>query len=359
MRTFHCGCGARVFCDNTQCVACGAELGFCAECQDFTSLIADADGGYHCQNSGCGVALVKCINNTDHHVCNRCLTPAKDEGGGLCDCCRFNTTIPDLSIAGNLAKWAELESAKRRLLYDLRTLRLPVGKSGDGIEPSLYFAFKDDATSPNDKWRAFRKSEKVYTSHNAGLVTINIQEADPVEREKMRVTFEEPHRTVIGHFRHEIGHYYWDVLVKGRREEECAAVFGHHEQPTYSETLAIYYQNGPTPNWRESYVSAYATMHPWEDFAETWAAYLDMTSTLETTAQCGLPGELDPASADIDQMVCKLLDLTISLNEINRNQGLPDVIPEVYMPAVVDKLRYIHKLVQESSLPSLVAASAS
>jgi hypothetical protein len=274
-----------------------------------------------------------------------------DLGEGLCDCCLHNTTIPDLTIDGNLAKWAELESAKRRLFYDLRVLGLPIGSPANEIEPKLTFAFKEDTTSPHDKWRAFRKTEQVYTSHNAGLITINIKEADPVEREKMRVNFAEPHRTIIGHFRHEVGHYYWDVLIKGKQEESFVSHFGDHESPTYADALANYYQNGPLAEWRDSYISAYATMHPWEDFADTFAAYLDLTSTLETAAQNGFPGELNPAQSDLDSMVLKLQQLTISLNEINRNQGLPDVIPEIYVPRVIEKLRYIHGLVQSCQTP--------
>jgi hypothetical protein len=280
------------------------------------------------------------------------LTPEMNSGQGLCDCCRFNTTIPHLSIAGNLTKWAELESAKRRLLYDLRLLGLPLGAPGDGVEPPLSFAFKDDEKSPHDKWRAFRNSEKVFTSHHNGLITLNIQEADPVEREKMRVNFAEPHRTIIGHFRHEIGHYYWDMLIKGQRERAFAEVFGNHKQPSYSDSLASYYQNGPVSNWRETFISAYSSMHPWEDFAEIFAAYLDLTSTLETAAHCGIPGEFDPANADLDSMVLQLQNLTISLNEINRNQGLPDVIPEIHLSPVVEKLRFVHRLVQND--PELI-----
>lgn len=346
MRSYLCTCGARLFNDNVQCIACGAELGHCPACQYLGPIAATEGSGIHCGRAECGAEIIKCVNYVEHQVCNRCLFPEVDTGEGLCDCCLHNTTIPDLSLEGNLAKWAELESSKRRLFYDLRVLKLPIGTPSNSIEPKLTFAFKEDSACPHDKWRAFRKSEQVYTSHSSGLITINIKEADPVEREKMRVNFAEPHRTIIGHFRHEIGHYYWDVLIKGQQEDCFDEIFGNHESPSYSDALTNYYQNGPIANWRESYISAYATMHPWEDFADTFAAYLDLTSTLETAAQCGFPGELNPAQSNLDAMVLKLQQLTISLNEINRNQGLPDVIPEVYVPKVVEKLRYIHGLVQ-------------
>jgi hypothetical protein len=350
MRSYFCTCGARLFNDNVQCIACGAELGHCPACLNLGPLVAMESGGFQCGRAECGAAILKCANYVEHQVCNRCLTVETDLGDGLCDCCQHNTTIPDLSVEGNLAKWAELESAKRRLFYDLRLLGLPIGTVSNSIEPKLTFAFKEDSISAQDKWRAFRKTEQVYTSHGDGLITINIKEADPVEREKMRVNFAEPHRTIIGHFRHEVGHYYWDVLIKGKQEEAFIALFGNHESPSYSEALANYYQNGPAADWRDSYISAYATMHPWEDFADLFAAYLDLTSTLETAAQGDFPGELSPAQGDLDSMVLQLAQLTISLNEINRNQGLPDVIPEVYVPKVVEKLRYIHGLVQACQL---------
>jgi hypothetical protein len=350
MRTYQCSCGNRIFSENVQCMACHAELGFCPHCRNLVALIPQQNGLYQCGNASCGGELEKCSNYTTHHVCNRCLAPAtaaddNQTAERLCDCCRFNTTIPDLTVDGNHKKWAALESAKRRLFYDLGLLGLPYGTKADGIEPSLAFAFKADV-QPDQPWLAAGETEKVYTSHSSGLITINLLEADPVEREKLRVGMREAHRTLIGHFRHEIGHFYWDVLVKGQREAECAAVFGDHNNPTYQDALATYYQTGPRPDWRQYFVSAYATMHPWEDFAETWAVYLDITSTLETAANVGFPGQTDPAQADLDHMVRRLQELALSLNEINRNQGLPDVVPEVLGPPVVEKLRYIHQLVQ-------------
>jgi hypothetical protein len=310
------------------------------------ALVPQPNGLFRCGNANCSSDLEKCFNYWQHHVCNRCLVPSTAAGEHLCDCCRFNATIPDLSLPCNWQRWVDLESAKRRLFYDLRVLGLPFGTRADGIEPSLAFDFKGDAIGPNDQWRPIGNSSKVMTGHNAGLITINIQEADPVEREKLRVGMRESHRTLIGHFRHEIGHFYWDVLVRGRREDECRAVFGDHNQPSYDAALQTYYQQGPLPNWQQNYISAYATMHPWEDFAETWAAYLDMISTLDTAANVGFRGETDPVHADFDSMVSRLQELTIALNEVNRNQGLLDVIPEIYVPPVVAKLRYIHELVQ-------------
>jgi hypothetical protein len=348
MRSYKCSCNNRIFSENSQCLACGKELGFCSHCRKLVALIPEANGLFRCSNVECGGELEKCFNYSQHHVCNRCLPPSTAAGEHLCDCCRFNDTIPNLAIPNNWQKWFDLEAAKRRLFYDLNTLGLPYGTKADGIEPSLAFDFKGDvAIPPNQHWSAVGKTEKVFTSHNAGTITINIQEADPVEREKLRVGMKESHRTLIGHFRHEIGHFYWDVLVRNRREDEFIAIFGDHNQPTYDEALKTYYQNGPLPNWRENYISAYSTMHPWEDFAETWAAYLDMTSTLDTAAHAGIGGECDPVHADLDAMVIRLQELAIAINELNRNQGLLDIVPEIFVAPVVAKLRYIHQLVQQ------------
>jgi len=53
----------------------------------------------------------------------------------------------------------------------------------------------------------------VLTSHCNGLITLNIAEADDAERERRRVKFHEPYRTLLGHLRHEVAHYYWDRLI--------------------------------------------------------------------------------------------------------------------------------------------------
>ncbi len=345
MRTYRCLCGNVTFFDNCQCLACGQALGFCPACRNLATLLPQNDGFWQCGNPDCGTRLAQCFNYSQNNVCNRCVRlPAPS--GSLCDCCRFNATVPDLSVAGNLYKWYRLEAAKRRLFYDLSQLGLPYGTTSDGVHPPLTFDFKAEQIPKQDIWRSLGNSEKVFTGHDHGRITINLREADDVEREKLRVDMGEAQRTLIGHFRHEIGHYYWDMLVLGRREQECIAIFGDHNHPTYAEALEAHYKHGPPANWRERFISAYATMHPWEDFAETWATYLDMASTLDTADHMGFIGETDPVHADPDAMVSRYQQLGIALNELNRSQGLLDIVPEVFLPPVVVKLRYIHQLVQ-------------
>jgi hypothetical protein len=192
--------------------------------------------------------------------------------------------------------------------------------------------------------------ERVFTGHANGKITINIREADPVEREKLRVDFGESHRTLIGHFRHEIGHYYWQLLIQGKDEDAFKAVFGDHENPSYSEALDYYYKNGPKSDWQAGYISAYATMHPWEDFAETWNAYLDMVSVLHTSENTDLiqTGGKESHKEEFEVMVARYLDLGMKINEINRAQGLTDLVPEVFSAPVLEKMRYIHQLIKKA-----------
>ena len=298
-----------------------------------------------CGNPECGAPLAKCLNYSQHNVCNRCVAlPAA--AGSLCDCCRFNVTVPDLSVPGNWQKWQRLESAKRRLFYDLNQLGLPYGTQADGIEPALSFAFMADRIVKDSHWRPVGKTEQVFTGHDNGRITINIREADDAERERLRVDMGEAQRTLIGHFRHEIGHFYWDHLVKGRREEECLAVFGDHNHPTYAEALERHYKQGPPTDWAKHYISAYATMHPWEDFAETWATYIDMAAALDTAEHMGFGGVSDLFHADFMPMLVRYQQLGIALNELNRTMGLTDLVPEVFVTPVVEKLRSIHRLIQ-------------
>jgi len=345
MRTFSCVCGQTLFFENTGCEACGREVGWCPSCRAIAALEPRGDGTHACANAGCGATLAKCANYANENVCNRCL-PAAAVNGGLCDACRFNRTIPDLSIAGNRERWAELEAAKRRLLYTLDFLRLAYGTAADGFSPPLAFDFKADIIPEEGLWRWMGAGERVYTGHAGGKITINIREADSVEREKLRVDLGEAHRTLIGHFRHEIGHYYWDLLVRGRHEDGFKRRFGDHETPPYQEAMARHYGEGPPQDWKDRFVSAYATMHPWEDWAETFALYLDITSVVDTAVNMGLIGPVD--FADLHAMVGRYRQLGLVLNELNREMGLVDIVPEVLHAPVVEKLGFVHGLVRQT-----------
>lgn len=347
MQTFRCVCDNTLFFENTTCESCGRTVGWCPACHRISALEACGPERYRCLSPGCGATVRQCANYAEEGVCNRCVDvdgPGSDET--FCDCCRLNVTIPDLSVDGNRVRWARLEAAKRRLIYALDTLGLPYGAAADGFEPPLAFAFKGDIIPTEGLWRTMGEVERVYTGHANGQITINIREADDVEREKLRVDFGEAHRTLIGHFRHEIGHYFWDVLIRDRDEEEFKAVFGDHLAPPYDEALAAYYKDGPQADWARSYVSAYATMHPWEDWAETFALYLAMASEIDTAFHLGLIAELPD---DFDGMARSYHRIGLVVNELSREMGLLDLVPVVITRPIHEKLAYLHRTVREGA----------
>lgn len=343
MRTYRCTCDNRLFFENSRCLKCGSELAFCQKCQRLAPIDLEYDGLYCCRHADCHTQLIKCDNYRRHQVCNRAVpwTSAASRQH-LCDCCSYNEVIPDLSVEGNRGRWYRLEAAKRRLIYGLDLLGLPRDVS-DG-PPRLAFQFLSDTEDPRRPSAALR----AVTGHCQGRITINIREADDDERERLRVQFGESQRTLIGHFRHEIGHYYWERLVRGRAEAEFKATFGDHEYPAYNEALQRYYQDGPPADWPERYISAYASMQPWEDFAETFAAYLDMACLLDSARHQGLPSGGAPQDS-LDSMLLDYQQIGIAMNEMNRSVGLVDMVPEVFMAPIVPKLRFIHDLVRKTA----------
>ena len=351
VQKFHCQCGAGLFFENTQCISCESELGWCPCCGTLRALVKDKTGQYFCGELTCNTALSKCHNYEVENVCNRCIpTPIESQVDPLlCNCCRFNDTIPDLTVASNREKWTRIETAKRRLFYTLDSLGLPYGNEDDGVIPPLSFDFKGDVIPKKNFWRKMKNQERVYTGHANGKVTINIKEADDVEREKARVSMDEAHRTIIGHFRHEIGHYFWDVLVLGKCEEEYIAVFGDHNNPDYGTALDTYYANGPRDDWQTDFISAYATMHSWEDFAECFAAYLDMVSIVEMANAQLTTDIIDPRTTSFAAMATRYSELGIIFNEFNRTMGLLDLVPEVFTPTVLFKIEFIHNLLRNAS----------
>ncbi len=199
------------------------------------------------------------------------------------------------------------------------------------------------------------------TGHDLGDITINIAEADDAERERRRTAMHEPYRTLLGHFRHEVGHYYWDRLVRDAPALiPYREIFGD-EREDYGEALKKHYKDGPPTDWREHYVSAYATTHSWEDFAETWAHYLHIVDTLETARSFGIRVEptglaaaetlatkvdFSPYTADsIEPIVKAWVPLTFAINSLNRSMGLRDFYPFVLTPTIIEKLGFIHDLV--------------
>ena len=56
----------------------------------------------------------------------------------------------------------------------------------------------------------------------------------------------------------------------------------------YAAALSSHYQIGAPAGWEEDFITAYAASHPWEDWAETWAHYLQILDGLETCEGLGI-----------------------------------------------------------------------
>ncbi len=307
-----------MFFDNTQCLSCGRPLGFAPDSERMLPLPA---AGYR-----------KCANYVNEGVCNWLLADATD--AELCQACQLNHVIPDLSQPENRERWHEVEKAKRRLIYGLNRLGLPVLSKDHDQERGLSFDIKQSAAG-----------ERVLTGHSDGLITLNVEEADAAEREKMRLAMKERYRTLLGHFRHEIGHYFWDRLIKDSPPLEAfRAEFGD-ERADYAEALRQHYARPMDPDYATSFISHYAASHPWEDFAETFAHYQHMVDTLETAAQFGFASEL-AAPRDFAPLMKEWYRLSVALNSLNRSMGLPDAYPFAISPVVEAKLKFVHELIR-------------
>ncbi|HTU65017.1 MAG TPA: putative zinc-binding metallopeptidase [Steroidobacteraceae bacterium] len=352
MKLFSCEhCGQTVYFENSRCVSCGEALGYVPESASMI-VLGDAPAAVASTNTTASITATpelpphhRCRNGREHDACNW-LVPTADHD--YCASCELSEIIPDLSDAHNDQAWRRIEAAKRRLLYTLFALKLPVTRKSPGAPDGLAFRFlagTDDAP--------------VMTGHADGVITLNIAEADFAFRENMREKMGEGYRTVLGHLRHEIGHYYWDRLVRdGGQLDAFRAVFGD-ERASYEAALERHYGAGPPADWGERFISAYASMHPWEDWAETWAHYLHMVDTLETAKSHGLtvrapaaqrPGEKIAtdrlAFFDFDSLTTGWTAVTLALNSLNRSMGMKDAYPFVITAPVLEKLRFVHELVR-------------
>lgn len=351
MKLFACqSCGQHVYFENVRCTRCGHTLGFLPDRLEISALDDVGDGLWRALATPEG-SYRACANSAQYEVCNW-MVPEQDPDP-LCPSCRLNNTIPDLSVAGNQVLWQRLETQKRRLVYTLIRLSLPVQPRKQ--DPAgLAFDFLADPDP------AFNETGRVLTGHADGLITLNIAEADPATRERMRQDMAEPYRTILGHFRHESGHYYWDRLV---RDSEWLQEFRHlfgDETLDYGQALERHHAGGPPADWQERFVSAYASSHPWEDWAETWAHYLHIVDTLETARSFGVgvrpeTGGSEPmakdssfnpyAQSDFAPILEHWLPLAFALNSLNRSIGHEDAYPFVLAPPAVEKLRLVHRII--------------
>jgi hypothetical protein len=355
MKLFECqNCGQPLYFENTKCEGCGARVGYLPREATVTAL-RPAGGSTWLALAKRGTRYKFCANAA-FDVCNWLMLA--EDPDQFCISCRHNRTIPNLSDSENLRRWRLIEVAKHRLFYTLLKLHLPLdskNKNKDGN--SLTFDFLDPgAAGPLP----------VITGHANGLITLNAAEADDAERERVRAKMGELYRTLLGHFRHEIAHYYWYRLIADTPKlQSFRQIFGD-ERADYVQALQSYHANGAPADWREHFVSAYASSHPWEDFAEVWAHYFHMVDTLETANAFGLAvqpklskGKLskgmtaridfDPLHVELDRIIEAWLPLTFAVNSINRSMGVSDLYPFVLGPVVLGKLRFVHDCIREQA----------
>jgi hypothetical protein len=327
VKAFRCRvCDNSLHFENSRCVSCGTRLGFSRSERaivpvDEKGRYVDADGHewFVCRNltlSGC--------------------TWLADVDGGECFACRLTRTRPNDDDAVGLANYPAAERAKRHLVVELDGLGFPV--VGKDTDPDNGLAF--DLLSSVE--------ENVTIGHANGLITIDLAESSAAHRERVREKLGEPYRTMLGHFRHEVGHYYDWQLVRGELRTRYRELFGD-ETADYQAEIDRHYADGPPEGWESSYISSYATMHPFEDFAETWAHYLHICDSIETASEYGLTtvGTITSFTSFRDVVVGIWMPLSVALNMINRSMGHDDLYPFVIPSGVLDKLDFVASLAQK------------
>lgn len=343
MKQFRCtSCKSKVFFENVLCLTCGSPLGFDEDTMSIVTLEAKRanEAGFRRASEPRGPVLHYCSNSV-HGVCNWLMADGRP--GTLCRGCQLNRTIPNLSEPGNLQAWRDLEHAKKRLLYSLIRLDLSFDHVPAGSQP-LTFDF-----IANSK-----------TGHLDGVVTIDVNETDAVERERQRQQFQEPYRTLLGHARHESGHFFWPLLVeRPGRLDEFRRLFGD-ERADYGAALARHHDVGPAADWKDHHLTAYASAHPWEDWAETWAHYLHMVDAIDTAEAEGFAprpshwkkfwstrySRTDSyGEASFKSLLERWIPLTLSLNNLSRSLGHADFYPFVIPEPACRKLDFIHRVV--------------
>lgn len=351
MRDFHCpNCGQRLAFENSTCLGCGSALGFSL---DRMALLVIAKGE---ENEHAGV-----VNADEYQLCANLhlaecnwLVPIDNPGGGLCVSCALTIERPNDGDLVGLPTFARAEAAKRRLIVELRELKLPI--VGRAEDPDYDLAFRLLSSA----------HQRVITGHDSGVITLDLAEGDDVHREQLRVEMDEPYRSLLGHFRHEIGHYYFYRLITPLSGylERFNELFGDPDID-YQEALGRHYSEVVPEGWQDGFVSSYAAMHPAEDWAETFAHYLHIRDTLDTSAWCGFA----PASATFDRpalgpsafsaIIDLWLPLSWSLNMVNRSMGHDDLYPFVLPAAVLEKMQFIHTVIKEVASGAHRATEAS
>jgi hypothetical protein len=360
MKIFKCdNCNNVLYFENSSCTKCGHVLGFVPAELELHTLVPGPNQTYSVYNNK--NKQFKYCKNQQQGVCNW-LIPATDQEE-FCISCQMNHMIPNLNNTEHLRAWGVIEAAKHRLIYTLLQLKLPlISKAKDPLK-GLSFDFLSDTSN----------APKIMTGHENGLITINVEEAFDYKREFTRKQMNEPYRTLLGHFRHESGHYYWDRLIENSNYiDKFRALFGD-ERANYDEALQRYYANGAPANWQSNFISVYASSHPWEDWAETWAHYLHLIDSLETASNfgisispkyAGIKGELkanirvNPYNyKNFKELVDLWTPLTLAMNSLNRSMGNHDAYPFVLNEKAIQKMAFVHEICGAYSTMKLATAA--
>lgn len=361
MRLYACNnCGNSIHFDNRTCINCGSRLGFLARDQVLYALSGSNDTGW--QIFGKPEVGVRFCENAATDICNW-LVPAEDSHP-YCEACRYNRIVPVTDNPEGLERWQRIGQAQRHLFYSLLRWRLP--RPGRDVDPQggLVFDFLADEVDANGN------VVPAMTGHEDGLISLRAAEANDATRESVRVSMGEPYRTLLGHFRHEIGHFYWAQLVRDEQTlQEARRLFGD-EREDYAAALQRNYEEGPPADWQTRFISTYASCHPAEDFAECWAHFFHIVDTLETARSFGLstdPRRHKDMAAEVDydpynvgsaqELVDDWIPLSVALNSLQRSMGQSDSYPFVLSQPVVEKLDFINRLIHNSALASADAVT--
>ncbi|MCV6962729.1 hypothetical protein BST27_23615 [Mycobacterium intermedium] len=354
MRAFACPvCGSFTPFESRHCPNCLVELGLHVPTRTMVATSSNAaviDGQ----------TWTACTKRADLG-CNWLVSEDQDlSARGRCLADSLIRREPDADDTIAVEKLVSTGIALRRLIYQLIDIGLPV---------DAYW--RKDGGLAFDLLSSYSAGERVVIGHAGGVITIDLVESLDAYRESLRVRLGEPYRTMLGHFRHEVGHYYQNVLVETdpgaqRYLDECREIFGD-ERASYQDELARHYRFGAPPNWGESFISEYATMHPWEDFAECFAHYLHITGTIDTARESGLILHADrvrfsmqrdvlPLPSYEDTPIEGLLEdwkwLSLCFNRVNTAMGKNPLYPFDIPPAVVRKLAFVHKVIRETARAS-------
>lgn len=353
MHLFTCdNCNNVVFFDNRQCVQCKFKLAYEPVHMKMRAIAPALEGSWQFV-TGDETGAQLCAN-ASFDVCNWLVDASGNQD--FCVSCRHNRLVPSVSTAEGLNHWRKIGRAQQHLFYSLLRWNLPHPDRSEDPAGGLVFDFLEDQHLPNGT------IVPAMSGHDEGLISIRAAEADDATREEARQSVHELYRTLLGHLRHESGHFIWNKLVRdGNDLENCRSVFGD-ERANYENALQQHYANGPRPDWQESFVSAYASSPPWEDFAECFAHYTHIVDSLETARAFGIAAkppqpvataaviDFDPYQADsAEQLVSTWVPLSIAINSIQRSMGQLNSYPFILSPPVVGKLEYLHQLIQRQA----------